>query len=599
MRVFRSGSAELTFVVSLLFLICSTCYSAEFPVRYWPSFPRPDQMVITETENHSNLSRSLLLRTLAGEVANHTRIEGKGDLLWISQPNSPSYDEWLQRCKDYLQVPVLTNTPNLGTLLTKYYQDGIIQGYILCKADTSTRNLHEGTPDNSSVNVATALCSILHGVAVEEMMESFVKGLHIPLLLDVRDKDEAWLWEQYGSQFSRNILGRQDPKTHVVRDAITGMGGIMISGTGPLYREVLNWLNPGSPVIGWGIGMEDAQTGPSSEYAILQTATDWCSNLPILASGNTGMDYPFEGLPSPQYVSQPEANTQRYVSFIMSDGDNVQWLMQNFCKGTEAEQYYACPQRGLIPMGWSIPPADLLQLCPYTLDYLREKATPNDDFVLQSGCYYYPDWFGRLRPERDLLARHSTRLSQYMEKTHVKTLMLNLQDWDSDSALAAYDTYCQTIPSLEGIFTVQYYPYSGGKGEIRWAKSGGREIPVISCRHAIWAERGSDMQEGTPSEVASWLKTWASQPITTEADQFAWVVVHCWSWFREGDSSSAEEVSQSNQPSSSQIKRGYLPATWCAERLGSSVTVVPPAQLVQLLREAHGASGTTSGSLYK
>lgn len=584
---------------SVLSFLCSASSASDFPVRYWPSFPKPDRIITTETENQGNFPRSLLLRTLAGVVANHTRSEGKGDLLWISRPEDPSYNEWFQRCKDYIQVPVVTNTPNLGTLLTQYYQNGIIQGYILCKADPSNRNLHEGTPTNISVNVATALCPILHGVAVEEMMESYVKGLHLPLLLDVRDKDEAWLWQQYGSQFPKNVLGRQDPKTHVVRDAITAMGGIMISGTGPLYTEVLNWLNPGSPVIGWGIGMEDAQTGPSSEYGILQTATDWCTNLPVLSSGNTGLDYPFPGLPTPQPVQQTETTPKRYVSFIMSDGDNVQWLMMNFCKGEGAIPYFACPQRGLIPLGWSVPPADLLQLCPYTLDYLCENATPNDDFVLNSGCYYYPDWYGRLRSEPDLLAKHSARLSQYMEKTHVQTLMLNLQDWDSDSAMAAYETYCRTMPNLEGIFTVQYYPYTGGKGEIKWARSGNKEIPVISCRHAIWAERGADQQEGTPSEVANWLKAWASKPITTEADQFAWVVIHCWSWFKEGDSSAAEEVPQNNQPASPEISRGYLPAAWCAERLGPTITVVPPSQLVKLLREAHGISGTTSGSLYK
>jgi hypothetical protein len=599
MRVKRRG-AEIPIGVSLLVsLTCCATFAGEFPVRYWPTFPKPERIVITETENHSNFPRCLLLRTLAGVVANHTRTEGKGDLIWITEPDAPSYDEWLQRCQHYLQSPVVSDTPSLGSLLTKYCQEGIIKGYILCKADTSTRALHEGTPNNSSANVATALCPILQGVAVEEIMESFVKGLHLPLLADVRDKDETWLWQQYRPQFSRDLLARQDPKTHVVRDGIAAMKGIMVSGSGPLYKEVLNWLNPGSPILGWGIGMEDEQTGPSSEYAILQTATDWCSNLPVLASGDTGLAYPFEGLPTPRFVPQEETMPKRYVSFIMSDGDNVQWLMQNFCKGIEASQYYGCSQRGRIPLGWSIPPADLLQLCPYTLDYLRENAALNDDFVMQSGCYYYPDWFGRLRSETDLLAKHASRLSQYMQKTHVNMLMLNLQDWDGDSARAAYETYCKTMPSLEGIFTVQYYPYTAGKGEILWARNGDREIPVVSCRHAIWAGRGSNKQEGTPSEVASWLKSWASQPIKSEADQFAWVVVHCWSWFKEGDSAAAEEVPQEGQPTSSEISRGYLPACWCAERLGSSVTVVPPSQLLSLMREAHGISGNTTWSLYK
>ncbi len=599
MRLQSQKSVIRVAVVTFLLLTCQTSSAGDFPIRYWPTFPKPVNMVITETENQSNLARSVLLRTLAGTVAYHTRTQGHGDLLWITEPSAPSYDEWLVRCKAYLQVPVVTDTPNLDKLLTKYYQAGIILGYILCKADTSTRNQHEGTPDNISVNVATALSPLLKGVAVMEIMESFVKELGIPLLLDVREKDEQWLWDQYGSQFSKDILGRQDPQIHVVRDAISAMGGVMVSSSDSLYRQVLSWLNPGSPIIGWGLGAEDAQTGPSSEYAILQTATDWCTNLPILASGATGLDYPFAGLPTPKPVAIEETPPKRYVSFILSDGDNVQWLMGNFCKGTEAQQFFACPERGVIPFGWSIPPADLLQLCPYTLDYLRENATTNDDFVLQSGCYYYPDWFGRQRSETGLLAKHATRLSQYMEKTHVKTLMVNLQDWDSDSALKAYDTYSETIPSLEGIFPIQYYPYSGGKGKILWTRTEGHEIPVISAKYAIWSARGSDMQEGTPSEVASWLRSWVSQPIQSEEDQFAWVVVHAWSWFKEGDSAATEEVSQNNQPTSTEIARGYLPSTWCAERLGSAITVVSPTQLIQLLKKAHGISGNSSGEWYK
>ena len=39
------------------------------------------------------------------------------------------------------------------------------------------------------------------------------------------------------------------------------------------------------------------------------------------------------------------------VSFIGSDGDNVQWLQGNFFLGNQS--YWGNPQRGKIPFGWS------------------------------------------------------------------------------------------------------------------------------------------------------------------------------------------------------------------------------------------------------
>ena len=85
----------------------------------------------------------------------------------------------------------------------------------------------------------------------------------------------------------------------------------------------------------------------------------------MLSSGATGLDYPFKPFAPPADASAaPAAADTRYVAFVMSDGDNVQWLMLNFCKGQDAKQYWACPDRGRMPFGWTLPAMDLLQLCP-------------------------------------------------------------------------------------------------------------------------------------------------------------------------------------------------------------------------------------------
>ena len=371
-----------------------------------------------------------------------------------------------------------------------------------------------------------------------------------------------------------------------MRAEIVAMGGMLVADCGPLYQEVLAQCRTGSPVLGWGIGMEDEQTGPCSRYGLFQTATNWCSNLPVTSAGTTGMAYPLKPFPVPEQpkASPPEEKDTRYVSFILSDGDNVQWLMLNFCLGEEAQQYWANRARGKIPFGWTICPMDLMQLCPYTLDYLHDTMTPNDGFVALGGGYYYPDWFGQARQEKNLLALQAHRTAQYLDKGGITGYMVNVQNWKSETAIKAYDTYANEMPSIKGIFVIQYAPYTGGQGAIRWAtRSDGTTIPVITARNAIWAERKQDPREGSPVRVAAMLNAWASKPIQKDEDRFAWVIVHAWSWFRKpaADSSLSEEVDQTkNYPGSPDIARGYLPATWCAERLSPHIKLVTPPALL-------------------
>lgn len=73
-----------------------------------------------------------------------------------------------------------------------------------------------------------------------------------------------------------------------------------------------------------------------------------------------------------------------YVAFIMSDGDNVSWLMGNFIEDAE-RAWWSNPHRGKFPIGWSFCYTDLAQVCPYALQHLYETATPKDDLVLMGG----------------------------------------------------------------------------------------------------------------------------------------------------------------------------------------------------------------------
>lgn len=554
------------------------------PDRWWPEFPLPDKVLISEPLNGLPVDEGTMLQTLCGLTAYTVRQQGGGEMLWSGTEGIPSYEEWLDRYAAHTGTPVDRTPRKLWDCVDHYRDLRVLKGYVLYRADAEKRALYEGKPGDWSVNAATALCAPLGGVAVEERLEETAKAHGLKLLADVRGKDEAWLWKEYGDKLSHDVLGRQDPRNAVMRDAIVAMGAPMVSAPGALYEAALHAMQPGSPILGWGLGMEDEQTGPSSKWGLIQTATNWCVNLAPCSSGKTGLDYPFK--PFAPAASSPEKDNPdtRYVSFIMSDGDNVQWLMLNFCKGPEAKQYWASPARGKIALGWTLCAADLLQLCPYTLDYLRDTAAPNDDFLLFGGGYYYPDWFGKDRGAPELLAQHARRLGKYMDKCGIHSFAINAQDWDGPETMAAYESYAREMPALNAIFSIQYAPYTAGGGTIKWIPRKEGRVPVISARNAIWAGRGEDPREGTPGRVAAMLNEWASKPVQTPEDRFAWVIVHCWSWFKDaapGTPASAEEVDQANPPADA--ARGCLPATWCAARLALNIRVVTPSVLSEKL----------------
>jgi hypothetical protein len=177
-------------------------------------------------------------------------------------------------------------------------------------------------------------------------------------------------------------------------------------------------------------------------------------------------------------------------------------------------------------------------------------------------------------------------MGAYMRLAGLRTLAFNLEDWDSPQAQTAYNVYAEEIPDLDGILTVQYYPYSGGEGRILWATDGRRHLPVISCRLTIWAQTGRE-RDTTPAGVAEWLNGVPRGSPTWSEEHFSYVMAHAWSRFLDthGDPSvTAEEEGVDQNRDAPETARGLLPVKWCVDRLGDPVRVVTPHQLLLLAR---------------
>ena len=117
-------------------------------------------------------------------------------------------------------------------------------------------------------------------------------------------------------------------------------------------------------------------------------AADWANNLATLSSLTADIVPP----PTPA-TPTPSDGPRHTVSFLMSDGDNVQWVLNDW-GNPEPDNWYNSPDRGSVPLGWTLAPS-LSALAPTVMNDIYSRASPNDEFVAgPSGAgYSFPNDF--------------------------------------------------------------------------------------------------------------------------------------------------------------------------------------------------------------
>lgn len=533
-----------------------------------------------------------LIQSVAGLAAKSVN-EGRGDeMVWVAGGNVDAEDWLARKLKRHPQLEI-RGALDPWTLVDRYAKRGILSGYILYRADTSKGSLNEHRPGmDCSVNVATSLAGILNGILVDESLEAQAKQHGLKLLMDVRTRTQAWCFETYKDHFSRAMLCTQDPKKPHVRDLAIAHKAFTVYGYDAPTPAAMQWLAPLSPVLGWNGGDEFKSTEMSSRWGHLQTATDWCINLPLLMAGTGQVE------PSRVKTFDPSTidwNDQRSaVSFISTDGDNVQWFEGNFFRGDSGRSYWGNPQRGKIPFGWSCCFAHLAQLCPEAIDYAVSTQSSNDAFIEWGGGYYYPDRFGIDRPDRwNLLAQHARRTWDQMKRSRTRIIGFNVNRVASTDALRAYEVFARQTDGLLAILVFQYDGYEAGAGQVFWVKDrNGVEVPVVSARYSIWGQ-SKRPRVGTPAKVAREIRQSVENARANTLPRYDWVIAHAWSWFKSapGPDESAEDMPQEHAAAEGGV-RGYTPATWCAARLPSDIRTVSPDELLWRIRMKHDAEQT-------
>ena len=280
-------------LLGVVCLITACAQAGPTEDRWWPVQALPKAVARTSIQPASPSSQAglqMMVQSVAGLAAKAVN-EGRGDeMAWVDNGN-PDLEDWLSRL--FAARPVLQRSGLFGPweLVDRYAKNGIIKGYILYRLDRSQGevNAYRAGMD-CSVNDATSLAGVLGGIIVAEELEADAKAHGLKLLLDARDKTQAWCFQTHKARFSRRMLCTQDPRKPHIRDIAIAQGALTVYGDGEPTSAAMEWLEPLSPILGWNGGDEFATTDLSTRYGHIQTATDWCLNLPVLMAGSETLE---------------------------------------------------------------------------------------------------------------------------------------------------------------------------------------------------------------------------------------------------------------------------------------------------------------------
>lgn len=565
--------------------------------RWWPVQEMPKALVRTKirTEPPSlRASCEMMMQSVAGLAAKSVN-EGRGDeMVWVDIDDNLDVEDWLARLLQRHPKVEMRGTFGPWDLVDRYVKQGLIKGYILYRSDSSLGETSQHRPGmDCSVNVATSLAGLHDGIIVDESLEAEAKAHGLTLLLDVRNQTQTWCFETFKDRFNRRMVCTQDPRKSNVRDLAIAQKTLVVFGYAEPMPTVMKWLDPLSPILGWNGGDEFKTTEMSSLWGHIQTATDWAVNLPVLMAGTREAPQSKARDFDPRTINWND--TRSAVCFVDSDGDNVDWSEGDFFRAHNSRNYWASPDRGKLPFGWTCCFAHLAQLCPEAIDYAVATQSPKDSFIEWGGGYYYPDLFALKRPNRwDLLARHAQRTWALMKRNNTRIIGFNVSKLDSSDASKAYEVFARQTDGLLAILAFQYYPYEGGVGKTFWVKDrNGLEVPVVTARYSIWEHSNNRQFAGTPAKIARVIRESVENTPQSEQPRYDWAIVHAWSWFKKapGNDDEAENIPQQNAAAEGGQSL-YGPATWCAERLPANIQAVGPEELIWRMRMKHNPKET-------
>ena len=201
--------------------------------------------------------------------------------------------------------------------------------------------------EDDSINVATSLCGPMGAIAVDSSLVERAIDNGLSQLHDGRQGSEWECFNKYRRRFARNVVVVQNErKNYQLRDWAVYRNAFCFYGLPEdQRRSVLNEV--GALPIAYGWEGEKDFVRSASEAGGMVAPADFSLNLAPLSLLKVEVPMP------PRRSPEPVKMGERIVAFVLSDGDNLQF-MGGRCP--TSKEYWASPRRGEFNMTWELPP---------------------------------------------------------------------------------------------------------------------------------------------------------------------------------------------------------------------------------------------------
>ena len=391
----------------------------------WPRFSTPREVLVANATTLSN--DDLLTATTLQGIYNAAQQPSR---LYLIQRNTDQF--WLDQVPRSIRVVNLPPPPQgdlVRQLLHRFRR--FIKGAIVTD------------PSNAdTINLATTMAGIDHAVVIDPSQEQLAASLGIPVIYSFDTPaftaDSVAATYEWGVQ---NLLPLTSTRLVVmlppsnggdIRDYTVATKAFIFyltstdSSEEPVMNTILAHTPANTPVMGY-IPDEGPDVADLSSLGHFLNASDDLSNESVWAS-----------LPSPAFLRQ---RTQAeplavqpgtvYVAFMVSDGDNAQYM-----QGTMALNWQG-PDLGAVPEGWTVAPGTV-DFDPAMLEYYSSHVPADSELDAgPSGIGYATDMSGAD------LTQFAQLSAQFMRRDDLRTV----DDWEAPSDLAAY-AQASGVPSI-------------------------------------------------------------------------------------------------------------------------------------------------------
>jgi len=394
--------------------------------------------------------------------------------------------------------------------------------------------------DTDAVSAALSFAAATENCLVATTSTKDVLEAHnLTQVMDLRGAKPDWALRNSSLSFNPQVTILQAP-AHPVHLADMGIkcramfwwGDEGDCKSSSVASEAISRLESSADTValGWG-GGDDPEWGCVHSLSARGTsgiiASDFALNLAALSSVDFDLSGAVEEASRTKVARQSSSSSssspssssstpKHTVTFLMSDGDNLQWVLNQW-GSPSPDSWWNSPSRGLVPLGWTLPPS-LPLLAPSVLASLLSSRTPNDSFVAgpSGAAYAFPNDFPSHNSSvADDNARASADLAARSGMSIVNVIADDGSPDDVGPLLAG-----DNGDVFDAVFLYEFSGYSnlGGSIDIVEGK------PVIGGRFSLWSP---EFYNGTT--LAEALRALPNMEDVTSSDGYSLIPVHAWS----------------------------------------------------------------------